>query len=210
MLRLHVMPQHPQPRLIKQAVERLRGGGLIIYPTDTTYAMGCDIHAKRTIERIYELKGLSSSHPLSFICGDLSEVATYAVVEGRNFRVLKHHMPGKYTFVLPATRAVPKLLQRKASKGAGTVGIRIPGSLVCSALIKELGHPIISTTVARSPAEQGAFTNDPDDIARYFSRSIEVFLDAGPLFGEPSSVVDLTGEVPTIIRRGSGDLSWLE
>ena len=206
MLRLHVNPDHPQPRHIGRAVEIFRTGGIGIYPTDTTYALGCDLYARRTIDRIYQLKGLDPKHPLSFLCSDLSEVARYAVVEDRNYRILRHHMPGQYTFVLQATREVPKVLQSNAR----TVGIRIPQNPVCIALIRELGHPIITTTVARGKDEDSAYINDPDEIVAGFGRSIEVFLDAGLLVGEPSSVVDLTGQNPTILRRGSGDLSWLE
>ena len=206
MIRLHINLEHPQPRHISRAVETLRAGGLAIYPTDTTYGLGCDLYARRTIDRIYQLKGLDSKHPLSFLCADLSEVARYATVEDHNYRLLRHHMPGSYTFVLPATREVPKVVQTNAR----TVGIRIPKSPVCLALIRELGHPIITTTVARMPHGPQEYINDPDEISTGFGRSVEVFLDGGPLYGEPSSVIDLTGEKPSILRRGSGDLSWLE
>lgn len=206
MLRLHVNLEHPQPRHIARAAEALRGGGLVIYPTDTTYGLGCDLFAKRSIDRIYQLRGLEASHKLSFLCSDLSEVARYGIVEDRNYRILRHHMPGKYTFVLKATREVPKIVQSNAR----TVGIRIPENPVCLALIRELGHPIISTTVARVGQTGPDYLNDPDDIVPSFGRSVEVLLDAGLLVGEPSSVIDLTGEQPTILRRGSGDLSWLE
>ena len=204
MLRLHTKLDHPQPRHIARATGILRSGGLAIYPTDTTYGLGCDIYSKRSIDRIYQLKGIERSHRLSFLCSDLSEVARYAVIEDRNYRILRHHMPGEYTFILPATREVPKIIQSKAR----TVGVRIPDSPVCSSLVRELGHPIISTTVSRASGD-GAHLNDADEIAMVFGRSIEVLLDGGPLYGEPSSIIDLTGEEPVILRRGSGDLSWL-
>lgn len=206
MLRLHINPDHPQPRHIGRATETLRAGGLGIYPTDTTYGLGCDFYSKRAIDRIYQLKGMDAKHPLSFLCADLSEVAHYAVVENRNYRILRHHLPGKYTFILPATREVPKIVQSNTR----TVGIRIPESPVCTALIKELGHPLISTTVARAPHAEHAYLNDPDEIVANFGRSVEVFLDAGLLQGEPSSIIDLTGPEPSVLRRGSGELSWLE
>jgi tRNA threonylcarbamoyl adenosine modification protein (Sua5/YciO/YrdC/YwlC family) len=206
MLRLHVNLDHPQPRHIGRAADVLRAGGLVIYPTDTTYGLGCDFFAKRAIDRIYQLKGMDAKHPLSFLCADLSEVARYGLVEDRNYRILRHHMPGKYTFILPATREVPKVVQSNAR----TVGVRIPESPVCLALIRELGHPLISTTVARQPSTPQSYINDPDEIAQGFGRSVEVFLDGGLIVGEPSSVVDLTGDAPAILRRGSGDLSWLE
>ena len=205
MLRLHVKLEHPQPRHIASAGQILRSGGVAVYPTDTAYGLGCDIYSKRSIDRIYYLKGLEPSHRLSFLCADLSEVARYAVVEDRNYRILRHHFPGPYTFILPATREVPKILQTTAK----TVGIRIPNSPVCIALIRELGHPIITTTVAKQMGEDTSYTNDPDDIATLFGRSIDVLLDGGPLYEEPSTVVDLTTTQPTIVRRGAGDLSWL-
>ncbi len=205
MLRLHVKPEHPQPRHIERAVEILRQGGLAVYPTDTTYGLGCDIYAKRSIDRIYHLKGMDRKHRLSFLCSDLSEVARYAVIEDRNYRILRHHVPGTYTFVLPATREVPRIVQSNAR----TVGVRIPNSPTCKALIQGLGHPIISTTVGRVVNGEQTHTNDPDEVARVFRKSIDILLDAGPLYGEPSSVIDLTGDQPVVLREGSGDLSWL-
>jgi len=205
MLRLHVKIQHPQPRHISRVAEVLRSGGLAVYPTDTTYGLGCDIYSKRSIDRIYQIKGMDRTHPLSFLCGDLSQVSRYAVLEDRNYRILRHHMPGAYTFILPATREVPKIVQSKQR----TVGVRLPESPVCAGLIQELGHPIISTTVGRNVDGESQVLNDPDEIAKSFSRSVEALLDAGPLYGEPSSVIDLTGDEPVIVRAGSGDLSWL-
>jgi tRNA threonylcarbamoyl adenosine modification protein (Sua5/YciO/YrdC/YwlC family) len=205
MLRLHMKLEFPQPRHIARAAELLRAGGLAVYPTDTTYGLGCDLYAKRSIERIYQLKGLDKKHRLSFLCNDLSQVAHYAIVDDRNYRILRHHVPGPYTFILPATREVPKIVQSNAQ----TVGIRVPQSPVCAALLSELGHPVISTTVARAVDGEAAYTNDPDEIVQLFGRSIDVFLDAGLLEGEPSSIIDLTGNEPVIVRRGAGDLSWL-
>lgn len=205
MLRLQVKSDTPQPRHIARAVEVLREGGLIVYPTDTTYGLGCDIFSKRSIDRIYLLKGIDAKHRLSFICSDLSEIARYAVVENRNYRILRHHIPGPYTFILPATREVPKLLQSNAR----TVGIRIPESPVCQALIKELGHPIISTTVARHSPEGTEYAREPEDVIRMFGRSVELLLDVGGLYGEPSTIIDLTGDAPVLVRKGSGDVSWL-
>ena len=206
MLRLHMKLEHPQPRHIGRAVEILRASGLAVYPTDTTYGLGCDLYAKRSIDRIYQLKGLDKKHRLSFLCNDLSQVAHYAVVDDRNYRIIRHHVPGPYTFILPATREVPKIVQTNAQ----TVGIRVPNSPVCVALLQELGHPLISTTVARAVDGEAAYSNDPDEIVSLFGHSIDVLLDGGPLYGEPSSVIDLTGAEPVVVRRGSGDLSWLE
>ncbi len=205
MLRLHVKLEHPQPRHISRVGAILRSGGLAIYPTDTTYGLGCDLYSKRSADRIYQLKGLEHSHRLSFLCDDLSQVSQYAVIEDRNHRILRHHVPGNYTFILPATREVPKIIQSKAH----TVGVRIPESPVCLALIRELGHPIISTTVSRRIDDEDRYFNDPDEIVKAFGKSVEVLVDGGPLFGAPSSVIDLTTDEPTIVRRGDGDLSWL-
>jgi tRNA threonylcarbamoyl adenosine modification protein (Sua5/YciO/YrdC/YwlC family) len=204
MLRLHIHPVNPQPRQIARAAEALRSGGLVIYPTDTTYGLGCDFFSKRAIARIYQLKNLDAKHPLSFLCADLSEVARYGVVDNANYRILRHHTPGQYTFILPATRETPKIV----AGNARTVGVRIPKSPVALALIRELGHPIISTTVTRHP-NPGAPLNDPDEIERCFGRSVEALCDSGPLSGTPSSVVDLTQSPPQVLREGGGDLSWL-
>ena len=204
MLRLQVKAEYPNPRLISQVVQVLKSGGIVVYPTDTTYGLGCDIYSKKSIDRIYQLKGLDKKHRLSFICDDLSQIANFAVVEDRNYRILRHHTPGPYTFVLPATREVPKLLQSNRR----TIGLRIPNSLVTRALVTELGHPIISTTVTRSHDPEPM--NDPDEIAKVFGRSVDAMLDAGPLYGDPSSVVELIEDEPVILRRGAGDLSWLE
>lgn len=178
---------------------------MAVYPTDTSYGLGCDLYSKRSIDRIRLLKGLDETHPMSFLCSDLSQVASYAVVDDRAYRILRHHMPGQYTFILPATRQVPKIIQSKTR----TVGVRIPDSAVCKALVEELGHPIVSTTVSRKTPEGDVVFNDPDEIVANLGRSVEVILDAGPLYEEPSSVIDLTTDPPTIVRRGSGDLSWL-
>ena len=202
MLRLQIESTRPNPRHVARAAEMLKSGGLAIYPTDTTYGLGCDLYSKRSVERFYQLKGMDRKQRLSFLCNDLSEISRYAVVENRNYRILKHHVPGPYTFILPATREVPKIVQTNTR----TVGIRIPSSATCQLLISELGHPLITTTVAR----QSEYTNDPDEIMNMFGRSVEVFLDGGALYGEPSSVVDLTGDEPEIIREGSGDLEWLK
>jgi tRNA threonylcarbamoyl adenosine modification protein (Sua5/YciO/YrdC/YwlC family) len=205
MLRLHVKLAYPQPRHIARACEVLRSGGLAVYPTDSTYGLGCDILEKRAIERIYQLKGIDNQHRLSFLCCDLSQVAHYAMVEDRTYRILRHHVPGPYTFILPATREVPRLLQMSTR----TVGVRVPKSPVCVALINELGRPLISTTVARHMNGESTYSNDPDEIAKMFGPALDILLDGGPLYGEPSSVIDLTTADPTIVRRGCGDLSWL-
>jgi tRNA threonylcarbamoyl adenosine modification protein (Sua5/YciO/YrdC/YwlC family) len=206
MLRLHINMAHPQPRHISRAVSILRSGGIAVFPTDTTYALGCDLYARRSIDRIYQLKGMDKKKPLSFLCSDLAEVARYAIVEDDNYRVLRKKTPGQYTFILPASREVPKIVQSKKR----AVGVRIPDSPVCLAIIRELGHPLISTTVARSNDDGVDYSNDPDEIIKMFGRSIELMIDGEALYEEPSSVIDLSGDDPEIIREGSGDLAWLK
>ena len=205
MLRLHINVKHPQPRHVTRAVGVLRSGGIAVFPTDTTYGLGCDIFSKRSIDRIYHLKGMDRSHPLSFLCSDLAEVARYAIVEDHNYRILRQKTPGKYTFILPASREVPKIVQSKQR----TVGVRIPDSPLCLEMIRQLGHPIISTTVARSMNGEQSYTNDPDEVVKLFGRSIELLLDGEALYEKPSSVIDLTGELPKVIREGAGDISWV-
>ena len=214
MERLKIHLEHPQRRHVVRVIECMRAGGVVICPTDTTYGLCCDLFLPRSIDRIRRLKGLEADHPLSFLCPDLSDIARYGIVEDRNFRILRRHTPGRYTFVLPATREVPRLVQNRKTR---TVGIRIPESAVCRAMLEELGHPIITTTVAlprqqqgKQAASQQAYLNDPDVIEQAFGRSVDMFLDGGPIHGEPSSVIDLTGEAPVILRAGSGDTSWID
>ena len=205
MVRFQISKENPQPRSIRKAAEIVRAGGLAIYPTDTTYGLGCDLYSKRSMDRIYSLKGINKKQPLSFMCADLSEVARYAIVEDRNYRILRQALPGKYTFILPASREVPKIVQSKRRH----VGIRIPDSPTALALIRELGHPLITTTAARAVEDEVSYSNDPDEIAKVFGRSIDVFLDAGALYDGPSTVIDLTGDSPVVIREGSGSTDWI-
>ena len=209
MLRLHVHPQNPQARHLDRAAALMQDGGLAIYPTDTTYGLGCDIFAKRSIERLYQLKGISPKQPLSFLCSDLAEVAHYAVIHNAAYRILRRLTPGKYTFVLPATRAAPRLLQSNAH----CVGVRIADDPVCLALTQRLGKPIISTTVTQGGQDQQPAPtpiNEPDDMAAHFAHSVAVLLDVGTLLGTPSSVIDLTQKSPRILREGSGDVTMLQ
>ena len=142
---LAINPVHPEPRKVQRAVQVLTGGGLIAYPTDTVYGLGCDISNKQAIDRLYQLKGMPKDHPLAFICPDLSDIARYAVVENSVYRVLKRFLPGPYCFILQATREVPKMLLNKQK----TVGIRVPNHPITIALVRELGRPLISTTASQ-------------------------------------------------------------
>ena len=199
---VEVNPDNPEPRKIRRAVEALEAGEIIAYPSDTSYGLGCDLFNKKAIDRLYQIKGLERSQKLSFVCQDLADVARYAVMHDRVYRIIKRYLPGPYTFILDATREVPKIIQtpRKA------VGIRVPNHQVALALTRELGRPIISTTASRHGE---APTPDPREIDEMF-RGLGLVLDVGSGGTVPSSVVDLTGDEPKVIRVGAGDVSDFE
>jgi tRNA threonylcarbamoyl adenosine modification protein (Sua5/YciO/YrdC/YwlC family) len=194
-MRLEVHPTTPQKRIIDKTVDVLKRGGTICYPTDTVYALGCDIHSKKALKRVYQIKQMDKSHPVAFVCADLSHIAKYAIIDDRIYRFMKRLLPGAYTFILPATREVPRILMMKRK----TVGIRVPDHPVPQAIVKELGNPIVST----SATWEGEALNDPDDLAARF-KQCEVVLDAGWGMLEPSTVIDLTGEQAEITRVGAG------
>jgi tRNA threonylcarbamoyl adenosine modification protein (Sua5/YciO/YrdC/YwlC family) len=203
MERLQIDPLHPKGKHLRRAVEVLRKGGVIIYPTDTIYGLGCDIFNKDAVERIYQIKGKSWKSPLSFICPDLKEISRYAYVSNAAYRIMKRGLPGPYTFVLPATPLVPKLLLSKRK----TVGIRVPDHPICHALLEEFGGPIVSTSVT---GPGGDPLNLPEEIEAHFRGIVDLMLDVGPLGLVPSTVIDLTGETPVVVREGKGDLTILE
>jgi tRNA threonylcarbamoyl adenosine modification protein (Sua5/YciO/YrdC/YwlC family) len=198
---LEINPENPQPRLISQVVEILNQGGVIAYPTDTTYGIGCSIFNKRGIERIYHLKQREKKKPFSFICSDLSEVTRYAKVSNYAYKIMKRFLPGPYTFVLDATSIVPDLLTTKQK----TVGIRIPANRICMAIIRELGHPIVTTSANLSGEEP---TGDPYDVQSELGKQLDLVVDGGVLSADVSSVISLIGDVPTVLRKGVGDVSW--
>ena len=189
----------PEPRKIRKAVEALQSGEIIAYPTDTVYGLGCDLFNKKAVDKLYQIKGMPRSQQLSFVCRDLAEVTTYAVVHDREYRVLKQCLPGPYCFILHATREVPKVVQSPRKH----VGVRIPNHPVALALVEALGHPIISSTAAR-PGEEPHV--DPSEIDVDFS-GLAMILDGGPGGPLPTTVIDLTGEEPVIVREGAGDVS---
>jgi tRNA threonylcarbamoyl adenosine modification protein (Sua5/YciO/YrdC/YwlC family) len=195
-------PLHPQPRLVERAVQTLSSGGLAAFPTDTYYAIGCDLFDKRAIERIYQLKQLPKTHELSFVCADMAEVSRYALVDNAAYRVLRRKAPGPFTFILPATRLVPDLVLRRQK----TVGIRLPDSPIALALVRGLAHPVISTSAA---TPDGEVLIDARDIKEKLGHGLELILDGGYRANEPSSVVDLTGPEPVVVRQGKGDCSDL-
>ena len=195
---VEIDPVHPQPRLVERAVAQLAAGGLVAFPTDTYYGIGCDLFDKRAIERIYQLKQLPRDHELSFICADLAEVSRYAIVENAAYRVLRRKTPGPFTFVLPATRLVPDLLLRRQK----TVGIRLPESPIALEIVRRLEHPVISTSAA---TPEGEVLIDAHDIKERLGHGLDLILDGGYRPNEPSTVIDLTGPEPRVVRQGKGD-----
>lgn len=196
---LPLNPEHPEPRKIRRAVEALLEGGVIAYPTDTVYALGCDVTSKKAIERLYQSKGLERTQPLAFVCPDLSEIARYAVVEKHHYRVLRHYLPGPYCFILEATREVPKLLLNKQK----TVGIRVPNHPVAQMLARELGRPLVSTS-AQKPGQPHAYV-DPREILDDFP-NLELAVDGGPGGIVGTTVIDLTKNPVEVVREGLGEL----
>jgi len=196
-----INPEHPEPRKIARAVELLEKGEIIGYPTDTVYGLGCDLMNKQAIERIYQLKGMRKDKNLAFICPDLSDISRYAIVENHTYRVLKRFLPGPYTFILPATREVPKYVHLKQK----TVGIRVPNHPVPVAIVRALGRPLISTTAAPSGAEP---IIDPYEIDERFP-GLAMVLDAGVCGSVPTTVVDLSQGDIRIVRHGAGPVDDL-
>lgn len=199
MKRIRIHPENPQARLLGPAIDSLRGGGLVVYPTDSVYGLGCDLHDKNAVEKIYRIKGNDKRKILSFICRDLKNIAEYAYVPNEAYKVMRHLLPGPYTFLLGATRQVPRILLEKRK----TVGIRVPDHPVCRALLDGLGHPVISTS-ASLPG--GSYLSDPDEIETAFGHLVDVFLDTGPGGLEPSTIIDFTGDRPVMVRQGLGKI----
>jgi tRNA threonylcarbamoyl adenosine modification protein (Sua5/YciO/YrdC/YwlC family) len=199
---LEINPSTPEPRKIKRAVDALESGEVIAYPTDTCYGLGCDLFNKKAVDKLYQIKGMDRSQMLAFVCQNLGDVAKYAVVHDRTFRVLRQHLPGPYCFILDATREVPRIVQTPRK----TVGVRVPNHPVALALAAELGRPIISSTAAR----HGETPNpDPREIEMTF-RGLALVLDAGAGGVTPTSVIDLTGPEPKVVRAGAGDVTPFE
>lgn len=197
---LSINSQNPQIRLIKKVVDVLKDGGVIIYPTDTVYGMGCDLSNKRGIERIYEIKKRSKKRPLSFVCADLKHISQYARVSDYAYKTMKRFLPGPYTFILEASRLVPKIILPKRP----TTGIRVPDNQICLSLIRELGQPIISTSV-QSP--EGEDLGNPALIQEYFGRIVDLIIDGGMIKPEPSSVISLVDDNIELLRIGKGDVN---
>jgi tRNA threonylcarbamoyl adenosine modification protein (Sua5/YciO/YrdC/YwlC family) len=196
---MEVNPFTPEPRKIRRAVDVLLDGGLIAYPTDTVYGIGCDLFDKKAVDRLYQVKGMPRSHQLAFVCGDLGEVAKYAIVNDYEYRILKRFLPGPYCFILRTTNEVPRIVQSPRKQ----VGVRVPNHPVTLALVQELGHPIISSTAARPG--QPPFI-DPKELDLEF-KGLDLVIDGGVGGEAPTTVIDLTTERPTVVREGAGDIT---
>ena len=197
-----IHPDTPQPRLIQRAVEIIQSGGVIVYPSGTTYAFACGIDEKAAVERIRQLRGLDDKHHFTLACRDLSDIGSYTRVDNTAFRLLKAHTPGPYTFVLRASAQVPKRLQHAKRR---TIGIRVAEHPVARALLEALGEPFTTTTLLL-PGETQVMT-DPVEIRERVGREVDAVIDAGAGGLEPSTVIDLSADVPAVIRRGAGDAS---
>ena len=190
-------PVHPQPRHIERARTTLEGGGIVAYPTDTYYALGCDLFQKKAMERLASLKHRDDRKPFAFLCADLGEVAKYGIVSNESYRLMRRILPGPYTIVLEATRLTP----RTALTRQRQVGVRVPDAPVAIALVKALGRPL-ATTSAALPGEPALI--DASDIQEHIGHGIDLILDGGAILNEPSTVIDLTGPAPVVLREGKG------
>ena len=196
-----VHPVNPQQRLIRQAVEILRGGGVIVYPTDSAYALGCHIGDKKAIERIRRIRRLERDHHFALVCRDLSDLGVYARVDNVAYRLIKTATPGPYTFILPATREVPRRLVDAKRK---SIGLRVPDNEICRSLLAELGEPIMSTTLIL-PGDEYPLT-DPDEIRDFMKSEVDLVIDGGYCGLESTTVVSLEDGLPEVIREGMGDI----
>ena len=199
-----IHPTHPQPRLIRQAAEIVRRGGLIAYPTDSCYALGCHLGDAGAQARLRRVRGVDEKHHLTLMCRDLSEIAAYAIVDNAQFRLLKTATPGSYTFILRATREVPRRLMHPRRR---TIGVRVPAHAAARALLAEIGEPMLSATLLLAGSD--AAPSDAPQIRAALEHQLDLVIDSGPCGSVPSTVIDLTGEAPLVLRAGKGPLAVL-
>jgi tRNA threonylcarbamoyl adenosine modification protein (Sua5/YciO/YrdC/YwlC family) len=198
-----INPDNPQLRLVRHVVDCLEQGGVVVYPTDTTYGLGCDIFNPKGIKKIYQIKQRDPRKPFSFICSDLAEVSNYAEVSNFAFKILKRHLPGPYTFILEASKVVPDSLTTRQK----TVGIRIPDNAISRLIVKELGHPLVTTSANISGED---VIQDPEMIDERMERMVDMVVDGGVSMGTESSIISLIGDRIEVLREGAGDLSWID
>jgi tRNA threonylcarbamoyl adenosine modification protein (Sua5/YciO/YrdC/YwlC family) len=201
---ISIHPTHPQPRLVAQAVAIIRDGGVIAYPTDSSYALGCNVGDRNAVDRIRRIRGIDERHPLTLVCRDLSEIARYARIDDWQFRLLKRGTPGGYTFLLPATRQVPRRLVHPRRR---TIGIRVPDHPVALALLAALNEPLLSATL--TPAGMTDPLHDPETIREHCEHQLDLIVDGGVCDGVATSVIDLVADPPQVVRQGRGDLARL-
>jgi len=195
-----VHPENPQPRLIREAVEIVRAGGVIAYPTDSCYALGCHIGDKQAMERIRRIRNVDERHHLTLVCRELSEIGQFAKVDNIQYRLIKGNTPGSYTFILRATREVPRRLLHPRH----TIGVRVPDHPVAQALLAALGEPLLSSTLILP--DHGIALNDAREIRRHLEHEVDLIIDSGPCGLEVTTVIDLSGDAPVLLREGKGDI----
>ncbi len=200
---LQINSQHPQPRHVTRISDILRNDGVIVYPTDTVYGLGCDIRSKKALDRVRRIKKMDNKQPLSFVFADLKSISQYAQVTDNDYKILRRYLPGPYTFILKATRLVPRIVLTKRNE----VGIRIPDNRICQALVAELGNPILSSSV-RMPDDQ--LFDDPKEIDKVYKGQVDLVIDGGVFMPEPSSVISLLEDAPVVLRPGKGDVDDFE
>jgi tRNA threonylcarbamoyl adenosine modification protein (Sua5/YciO/YrdC/YwlC family) len=198
----HLHPDNPQLRLIKQAAKLIESGAVIALPTDSCYALACRLDDKNAVEKLRQIRGIDDKHHLTLLCRDLSEISLYARVDNRQYRLLKASTPGPYAFILEATKEVPRRLSHPSRK---TIGLRVPENRIALALLEELGHPLLSATLIL-PGDEDPLT-DPEEIRARLEKQIELVIDGGACGPQPTTVIDLTDEIPVLVRQGRGDIA---
>ena len=196
----HIHPDNPQQRLLRQAADMIHAGGIVALPTDSSYALACHLDDKAAVDRLRRIRGIDDKHHLTLLCRDLSDLANYARVDNRQYRLLKAATPGPYTFILEATREVPRRLSHPSRK---TIGLRVPEHAIAQALLAELGQPLLGTTLILPGADEPL--HDPEEIRDALQKQVQLVIDGGACSLQPTTVVDLTGEAPVVLREGRGD-----
>ncbi|MCI5211963.1 MAG: threonylcarbamoyl-AMP synthase [Candidatus Electrothrix sp. ATG2] len=199
--RIEINPYNPQPRLIGTVLDTLRKGGVICYPTDTMYGIGCDIFHQKAVKRVHQVKKRPKQKPFSFMCSSLKNISQYAHVGNTAYRLMRKHLPGPYTLVLPGSKLVPKIMLTKQK----TVGIRVPDSPICLAIIEELGNPLLNTSALRDDHDEPVI--DAFDVEQLFGHDVDLIIDGGEVYPDPSTVISLVSEQPEIFREGKGDIT---
>jgi len=198
--RIEINPCNPQPRLVSQVVDILKRGGVICYPTDTMYGVGCDIFNQKAVKRIYQLKKRPKNKPFSFMCSSLKNISKYGHVGNTAYRLMKKNLPGPYTFVLPGSKMVPKIMLTKQK----TVGIRVPDNPICLAIIEKLGNPLLNTSALSEEYPDPVV--DAIDVDTLFGKQVDLIIDGGEVYPDPSTVISLITDQPEILREGKGDI----